>query len=244
MPLINAYIFVRQGSKGLPNKNRLILQDKPLYAHSVLAAKQANIFQNVYVSTDDEVIALQASALCEVIHRPDNLCQDDSPEWLSWQHAIEHSSPCEVFMSVPATCPLRLPQDIIDTAAMLIEGQHHPVTLTVTPATHNPFYVGVQYDMAEPHGLRRIGHTDDLIPLRRQESPEVYNVCGVAYAAFTDYVRSAGGIWDCRPSAVVIPQERALDIDTEWDFKVAGWALAERQRIHKNSIKHLESLYL
>ena len=47
-----AFIFARGGSKGLPKKNILNLGGLPLIAHSILSAKNNQMIDDVFVSTD------------------------------------------------------------------------------------------------------------------------------------------------------------------------------------------------
>jgi len=87
---IVAVIFARGGSKGLPGKNLRILGDKPLIAWSIEHAKAVRRIDRVIVSTDSTEIAqvaLKYGAEVPFI-RPSDLAQDDSPEWLSWKHAL------------------------------------------------------------------------------------------------------------------------------------------------------------
>ena len=84
-----AFIFARGGSKGLPQKNQLLLSDHPLMAYSIYIAKINQFIDDVYVSTDSkeiEKIAIDYGA--KVIVRPLELAQDNSPEFLSWKHAV------------------------------------------------------------------------------------------------------------------------------------------------------------
>ncbi|HAM4598095.1 TPA: acylneuraminate cytidylyltransferase, partial [Escherichia coli] len=46
-----AIIPARAGSKGLPNKNVLMLIDKPLIAYTIEAAKESQCFNKIIVST-------------------------------------------------------------------------------------------------------------------------------------------------------------------------------------------------
>ncbi|MCP6014340.1 acylneuraminate cytidylyltransferase family protein, partial [Klebsiella pneumoniae] len=55
---INAFIFARGGSKGLPGKNIKPLAGKPLLQYSIETAKQSPSISSIYVSTDDDDIAL------------------------------------------------------------------------------------------------------------------------------------------------------------------------------------------
>jgi len=55
----------------------------------------------------------------------------------------------------------------------------------------------------------------------------VYDVTTVAYAARPDFVLGAKSIFDGKVKAVVVPAERALDIDTEIDFQFAEFLLSK-----------------
>lgn len=86
-----AFIFARGGSKGLPNKNIKPLLGKPLIAYAIETALKSPSIQRVLVSTDDpEIMRIANEFGAEVpFQRPSELAQDDSPEILSWQHALE-----------------------------------------------------------------------------------------------------------------------------------------------------------
>ncbi|MDQ8765824.1 acylneuraminate cytidylyltransferase, partial [Streptococcus ruminantium] len=49
-------IPARSGSKGLPNKNMLFLDGKPMIFHTIHAAIESGCFkkENIFVSTDSE----------------------------------------------------------------------------------------------------------------------------------------------------------------------------------------------
>jgi CMP-N-acetylneuraminic acid synthetase len=87
-----AIIPARGGSKRLPNKNVLSLGEIPLIAHSILFAKKNNtIIDDIYVSTDNEIIkniALQYGA--KVIDRPDKLSGDLQPTVTALKHVLEN----------------------------------------------------------------------------------------------------------------------------------------------------------
>ena len=111
------FIFARGGSKGLPKKNILSISGKPLLIHSIRIAKSIKEIDSIYVSTDSEEIAdLAFTENIEVIKRPSELAKDNSPEWLSWQHAIQFVYKREghfnIFVSLPTTAPLRIKEDV------------------------------------------------------------------------------------------------------------------------------------
>jgi N-acylneuraminate cytidylyltransferase len=63
---------------------------------------------------------------------------------------------------------------------------------------------------------------------RRQDAPRSFDITTVAYAAWADYVLGARGLFDGAVHAIRVPAERALDIDTELDLRIADFLLRER----------------
>ena len=52
-----AVIPARGGSKRIPRKNIRLFNGKPMIAHAIYSLQKANLFEDIYVSTDDEEIA-------------------------------------------------------------------------------------------------------------------------------------------------------------------------------------------
>jgi len=219
-----AFIFARGGSKGVPGKNLRILAGKSLLAHAIECAKAAKSIGAVVVSTDDEEIAAEARRWgAEVpFMRPADLAEDDSPEWLAWCHAIdwleqEQNRKTGLFVCVPTTSPLRAPEDIDACVARYKQGDVD-VVLTVTPAARNPYFNMVTLN---DDGLASLVIQRQRQVATRQKAPEIYDITTVCYAANPDFIRNSTGLFDGRAGVVSVPQERALDIDTEWDLKIA-----------------------
>lgn len=219
--MIHGYVFARGGSKGVSRKNVRLLDGLPLVAYSVMAAKRSGFIDRIFCSTDDMEIAYIANQFgADIIHRPPELARDDSPEIEAWRHALEATAPCDVFVSVPCTCPLRTPGDI-DATVEALDQSGADLAVTVTPCDKNPLYVAVT--LAE-------GRVKPLAnpPVRRQDAPVIHNIVGAAYAARPEYVRKTRGFWDGKIVGVEIPRERAVDIDTELDFRLAELLMKEK----------------
>jgi len=219
-----AFIFARGGSKGVPGKNLRPLAGKPLIAHAIECAKASKTIDAVVVSTDDEEIAAEAKKWgAEVpFMRPADLAEDDSPEWLAWRHAIdwleqEQGRRIGLFVCVPTTSPLRAPEDI-DACVARYNQDDVDVVLTVTPAARNPYFNMVTLN---DDGLASLVIQRQRQVATRQKAPEIYDITTVCYAANPNFIRNATGLFDGRAGVVSVPQERALDIDTEWDLKIA-----------------------
>jgi N-acylneuraminate cytidylyltransferase len=62
----------------------------------------------------------------------------------------------------------------------------------------------------------------------RQDAPPIYDLVTVAYAARPDHVLNKEYIFDGKVRAVVVPRERAVDIDSEVDCEFAEFMLGRR----------------
>ena len=63
---------------------------------------------------------------------------------------------------------------------------------------------------------------------RRQDAPPVYDITTVAYAANPEFVLKSTGLFAGRCSAAIVPLERSLDIDTEYDWQMAEFLMSRR----------------
>lgn len=216
-----AFIFARGGSKGLHRKNLKVLGGVPLLTHSVRIAQSLPIVEKVFVSTEDPEIAELASKLgAGLIDRPANLAADTSPEWLAWRHAVEHVRDVlgltfDTFLSLPATSPLRAPSDIKNCLQALDETAD--AVITVTSSARSPYFNMVSNDDdGYAHVVLGSKHFE-----RRQDVPLVYDISTVAYVTRPEFILTQDRLFDGRVRAVFVPKERAIDIDDEFDFKVA-----------------------
>jgi len=216
-----AFIFARGGSKGLPGKNIRPLGGIPLLAHGIRLAQEIDRVERVFVSTDDASIAAIAREYgAEVIERPAELASDTASEWLAWRHAIVHVRETlgldfDVMLSLPATSPLRNQVDVRNCLDALQDDVD--VVITVTPSARSPYFNMVSEDA---DGYARVVLGDARFK-RRQDAPVVFDMTTVAYVARPDFVLTYAGLFEGRVKQVIVPKERAVDIDDEFDFRVA-----------------------
>jgi N-acylneuraminate cytidylyltransferase len=219
-----AFIFARGGSKGLPGKNIRPLAGKPLIAWSIEHALAVSRIDRVIVSTDSmeiAAVAKQYGAEAPFV-RPSELAADSSPEWLAWRHALNYVRETtgtfpKVMISVPTTAPLRLPIDIENCLDEYEKGDAD-IVITVTDAHRSPYFNMVK---AKIDGSVGLVNPPQLNIERRQDAPLVYDMATVCYVARPDFVMTHNAIFDGRVKAVHVPTERAIDIDTLIDFKIA-----------------------
>jgi len=216
-----AFIFARGGSKGLPRKNIKELQGKPLIQYSIDLANSITEFNEVFVSTEDPEISNLSKLLgATVIDRPPELAEDDSPEWLSWRHAIEwvinNRGEFQYFVSLPTTSPLRLMDDIINAKDKLITSGAD-VCIAITPSSRSPYFNMV----TQSKGLLNIVINPNNAISRRQDAPQVFDVTTLVYATTPDFIMSKDGIFSGNVTSIEVPKNRAVDIDDIYDFLFA-----------------------
>ena len=227
-----AFIFARGGSKGLPGKNIRQFGGAPLIARAIKDALEVKRIQRVIVSTDsDEIAAVGREFGAEVpFLRPSQFSQDNSSEWMAWRHALTYlldttGALPEVMVSLPATAPLREVVDIENCLDTYEKGDAD-IVVTVTQAHRSPYFNMVKNN---PDGTVGLIIPPPSMISRRQDAPEVYDMTTVCYVANPEYVMKKNGIFDGRVRAVIVPNTRAIDIDSALDFQIAECLLNIRE---------------
>lgn len=228
-----ALICARGGSKGLPGKNIKPLAGRPLIGWAIAHARAAGGIARVIVSTDSEdIAAVSRREGAEVpFMRPPELAQDNSPEWLVWRHALtflkaDMGQYPSALVVVPVTAPLRTPQDV---EACIIEYQKGDadIVITASESHRSPYFNMIKLD---PAGQASLVIAPEGKVVRRQDAPKVYDMTTVAYVARPEFVMTASGVFDGRVRAVIVPPERALDIDTPLDFQIAEFLKSDSKK--------------
>lgn len=219
-----AFIFARSGSKGFPGKNLKILDGKPLIGIAIECALSVKRIKRVIVSTDAEDIATVARKYGAEVPflRPGELAQDSTPEWHAWKHALNYlkdfeGSIPEVMVSLPTTSPLRSATDVENCINEYEKGLSD-VVVTITNSHRNPYFNMVKADASGGYVL--VNKPNQIIN-HRQSTPEIFDLATVCYVANSQFVLTNNGIFDGKVGAVKVPRERAIDIDTEFDFEMA-----------------------
>ena len=228
---VAALICARGGSKGLPGKNIKPLAGRPLIGWAISQALAVASVEKVIVSTDsEEIAAASRDAGADVpFMRPSELAQDSSPEWLVWRHALHYLKETNgrypaALLVVPATAPLRAVEDL-ERCLEEFEKGGADIVVTVSDAHRSPYFNMVKENADGTVGL--VIPPDGAV-WRRQDAPTVYDVTTVAYVASPEFVLAKNAIFEGRVRKVHVPVERALDIDTPLDFRIAEYLMSKR----------------
>ena len=225
-----AFIFARGGSKGLPDKNIKSFNGKPLIAHSIDLASRIQLIDQVLVSTDDEEIAKVASDYGAQVPfmRPKELAEDNSPEWLAWQHACEYvfsnQGPFNKFISLPTTAPLRTIDDV-NKAITYYQENTFDTVITSVEAKFNPYFTLIQRKI--DGSIELFGQDKKVI--RRQDAPKALGIVPVAYISSPKFIMENSSIWDGGIGTVQVNPLSSIDIDDANDFYMAELIAKDQQ---------------
>ena len=229
-------IAAREGSKGVPGKNIRNLNGKPLMLYSIEQAQKCGIFTHVVVTTDSEEIVEMANnyGVETWFLRPRELATDQSAKYPVIKHALFESEKYyqikyDSIIDLDVTTPLRNTEDIQMAYRKYLD-ENSDMLISVTSAKKNPYYNMVEFDK---HNNVKIVKALNAWPTRRQDAPLVYNINASIYIWKRDYLISNGGslmsMLKGKVSLYQIPEERSIDIDSEFDFQIV-------QSLIKNTI--------
>ncbi len=214
-----ALVTARGGSVGLPGKNLLQVGGRSLVARAIAAGQGAASVDRVVLSSDDpEIIQAALMAGCEVpFVRPAELATGAARSIDVVRHALEVlPESYDLLVLLQPTSPLRLAEDI-DAAVRLCVESGAPACVSLTPADKPPHWM---HALSARQTLRPILPEYDRAS-RRQDLPPAYAVNGAVYVARTDWIRAQDNFVTPETVGYVMPRERSIDIDDEFDLVLA-----------------------
>jgi N-acylneuraminate cytidylyltransferase len=160
--------------------------------------------------------------------RPEKLATDGASKWNVWQHSLdiaeEKLGPVTAFLDLDCTSPLREDEDI-DNALALFQSEAPDMVMSCCDARKNPYFNLVEVD---ERGCLQVSKPLPGNVVARQQAPTVYEHAASTYVAAPSYLRSAGFLYEGHVIPYVMPTERCLDIDTEFDFKIVEFLMKEK----------------
>lgn len=217
-----AIIPARSGSKGLKDKNIKLLNGKPLMAYTIEAAMNSNLFDEIYVSTDSEIyadIAVKYGAHVPFL-RSRELATDTASSWDVVKEAIHYykleGKTYDIVTLLQPTTPFRTEKDIIE-AYNILESNNANAVVSVCEVDHSPLWCNT---LPENHDMSNFIQKE-LIELPRQKLNKYYRLNGAIYMVKTEYLNNSKSIYDSNCTALIMGKERSIDIDDEFDFKIA-----------------------
>ena len=203
---IVSVILARGGSKGIPNKNIIKINGKPLIQYSIDALIQSNCGP-IFVSTNDRQIANVSKSLgANIINRPDDLATDISTSESALLHAVNFID-ADIIIFVQPTSPL-------------IEAKYINEGLEKLNKYDSVFSV------FEDHWLP--SWTEEITPIdwdinnrpRRQDKKTKLIENGAFYISKKKNILNSKLRYSGNMSVVKMPKSKSFQIDTNDDLKL------------------------
>ena len=203
---ILSVILARGGSKGIPSKNIVELNGKPLISYTIESSLQSNV-DETWVSTDSSEIASVSSTYgASVIDRPSEISTDTSQSEEALLHAA-HDSEFDVVVFIQPTSPLIKSEDINKGLKMM---DKYDSVFSVTKEHWIPRWT---LDV-KPHEWE-IGNR----PMR-QDKPETYIENGAFYITKRKNLLESKLRYSGKMGVVEMPLSRSFQIDTLDDLNL------------------------
>lgn len=214
------FIPAKATSTRLPGKNTLLLNGRELVAHPILAAKESGIFgEEVIVSTESEKIkkiALSYGAKVPYM-REERLARDPYQIKHVVMDFFEKNPEYRVFKTICVmlpTAPFVTAEDV-RKAYEIYEREKLKVLFSVTESEHNALRaVFIRNNRMEPLFM-------ESITKRSQELDKTYRINGAVVISNIAAFLATGTDFNFPAGAYIMPQERSIDIDTQFDYMMA-----------------------
>ena len=208
----------RGGSKGVPGKNLRTVGPWTLIEWAARSALPSRL-DRVIVSTDSKEIAVEAERVgLEVpFFRPGEFATDASLTIHVVQHALsELGTSWDAVMILQPTSPFRNVEDIDRCLELFANVEPDSVVSVTEVGDHHP----ARMKSIEAGFLIDPPFAEDVEGQPRQTLPKLYLRNGAIYLTATQVLLN-GSIKGSRSLAYVMPEERSLNIDNEFDLRIA-----------------------
>lgn len=217
-PKTLAIIPARSGSKGIIDKNITPFLGLPLLAHSILAAKNSKICDEILLATDSThyaEIGKKYGANTPYLRKKAN-ATDNAPTINLILEAISFykQENFEVMILLQPTSPLRDASDIINAYKLFLDSNMQGL-LSLSPAHSHPLLLRSMQDNTTQKLL------DMPSSVRRQDMPPFYEVNGAIYINAIKDISPATSLND-NPIGYIMDIHKSIDIDTPLDLAIAN----------------------
>ena len=213
---------LRAGSKGIRNKNFLLINKKPLFQYTFNHGVDSKIFSH-YVVSSDKVSKIKKHYKNKdflYLKRPKVLSGDRVGKVKVIRHALLHAEKkfkikFDFIFDLDITSPLRNIDDI-KNCFKLIKNNKSNNLITICEAKKNPYFNLVEIEK----GKIFISKKSNRKVLSRQQAPKVYEMNASIYGWKREYLIKTDNLFSEKTSFYFMPHERSIDIDDVVDFKI------------------------
>lgn len=205
---IHSIILARGGSKGIPGKNIIDINGKPLLYYTANASLNSDV-NETYVSTDcDKIKKVALNLGCKVIDRPKEISGDNSKSDEALVHFAENID-FDILIFIQPTSPLLKSTDINKGLEKM---QNYDSVFSVTKEHWIPRW----NENGEP-----VDWDVNNRPMR-QDVKETYIENGAFYITTKEQLMNSKLRYGGNIGMIEMPLHRSFQIDTIDDLKLIG----------------------
>ena len=223
---------MRGGSKGVNNKCLKKINGKPLLEYTIKQAKRIDIINNIVISTDSKkIINLSANyGIKNFFIRPKYLSKDNSPKIPVIRDAVLRSEKFfnkkfDIIIDLDVSSPLRSIEDIKNAYNKFLSSKSD-ILFTVNKSKKNPYFNMVEIKNNKVNLIKK-----NNFVTRRQDAPEVFDVNSSIYIWKRKTIINNDTLFTKKTSIFEMPEERSIDIDTIFDFKLVEFLLKKNKHV-------------
>lgn len=197
--------------------------------YTIDTALHCGLLNDVLLSTDsDDIKKIGAAAgIPFIIDRPAPLATDDASKWPVFIHAVEcyereKGVSVDIIVDMDATAPLKSKEDIEGAISLAIANPDADVVITAYEAESNPYFNMMETDA---RGIAIMCKKPDQPLVCRQHASPVYSLSPSAFVIRKAALYRFSHWSEAAIRLYIMPRERAVDIDTEMDFRFVEFLL-------------------
>lgn len=219
-------IPARAGSKRLPKKNLRSLLGKPMIAYSIETALSSNLFQSVYVCTEDKQIAEVAQQYGAKVPflMPSELCNDLVASHVPCQKLAtflkSQGQSFDTLVCLQPTSPLRSVTDLKAGVERFLQGD---LDFLVSITRLDPHYF--HWAVIPQNDNYWHMYFGNKYMRERSLLPHVYRPNGSIKIARIEKLKQIGHFFGDKLGIVETPEERSVHVGTKFDFELCEFLL-------------------
>tara|TARA_Y100000739_G_scaffold164996_1_gene143062 strand:- start:229 stop:930 length:702 start_codon:yes stop_codon:yes gene_type:complete len=220
-------ITARSGSKRLPNKNIKVINGKPLMVWSIMASLKCKKITRTFLSTDSpsyQKIGIEVGADCPWLRgkylSKNNTTSEDVVNNILEKIGRENLEKYNGLILLQPTSPLRKTLDI-NNAINLYEESKAPAVVSINESQCPPHWIGeLDNDLLMDKFFNKKIHSNST-----HLGKNWYRLNGAIYIIDINIFLKEKNFRPSGTKGYIMPKERSIDIDNEFDFKIAEFLM-------------------
>ncbi len=198
-------IPARGGSKGIPKKNIVDINGKPLITYAIEASIKSKSDETWVSTENDEISEIAKKYGAKVLNRPENIATDDASSESVLLHFIKEVDDFDILIFLQATCPLVEGSDINKALALM---ENYDSVISVS-----------KFDQMLWMGSKPMYDINNR--QRRQNLEQRFVETGSIFMTTKEGLLRSKNRINGKVGFLEVPKWRSIDIDTYEDLELA-----------------------